>query len=347
MLREGPHAPSHAARRVMHKFLLLVLRLLSFAVTLTMALAAAGILLPLFDDLGKSGGLVHVLTLSRKMEGLVESVMPTVVKGYSLTFWLIIGTGYLLKLILNHAARNQMVKIYAVNHLTISRRPLDSRPGKKGPKKSGFAMKILRSLRNSFLYRKSRLERLHGKIIRLKAELDHFGRDLVFLSMDVVDSAKMKEKKDQSSIAVYFKKYKEFIQQILREHEMLKASWTPDGVMVCFNSFNDAFSAAKKIILNLRDFNREQNRFGHEFRVRCGINGGFVLFDETLAMEEIASQAIDIAAHVQQKAPANTLYVTRHTIEPKSLITHLLPAAERIAGCEVCMWSEEIQKDLE
>ena len=36
----------------------------------------------------------------------------------------------------------------------------------------------------------------------------------------------------------------------------------------------------------------------------------------------------------------------RNVIEPKSLIAHLLPATDRIAGCEVYMWSEEIQKIL-
>ncbi|MCX6866932.1 MAG: hypothetical protein NTV46_12090 [Verrucomicrobia bacterium] len=329
----------------MHKFLLLVLRTLSFAVTLTMALGVAGIILPLFDDISKSSWMVHILSLSMQMGNLVESVMPTVVKGYSLTNGLIIGTGFLLKLLLNYATRKQLVYIYCLNYLTMNKRLHDRKPDKLDRADSGFSIKIRRLTRHFSRYRKSRLERLQGKIVRLKAELDHFGRELVFLSIDVVDSAKMKAKKDQASIAVYFKKYKEFIHQILKENNMLKASWTPDGVMVCFNSFNDAFTTAKKVILQLGNFNQEQNRFGHEFRVRCGINAGYVLFDEALEMEEIASHAIDMAAHVQQMAPPNTLYVTRHTIEPKHLITQLIPSVDRIDGCELFRWNEELHKD--
>lgn len=329
----------------MHKLLLLVLRTLSFAVTLMIALGVAGIILPLFDDIGKSGWMVHILSLSMQMGNLVESVMPTVVKGYSLTNGLIIGTGFLLKLLLNYVTRKQWVYIYHLKYLTMHHRLHDAKPDKPDREDSGFSIRIRRLMRKFFRYRKSRLEKLQGKIARLKAELDHFGRELVFLSIDVVDSAKMKAKKDQVSIAVYFKKYKEFIHRILKENDMLKASWTPDGVMVCFNSFNDAFAAAKKVILQLGDFNKEQNSFGHEFRVRCGINAGYVLFDETLAMEEIASHAIDMAAHVQQMAPPNTLYVTRHTIEPKHLITQLIPSVDRIEGCELFRWNEELHKD--
>lgn len=324
-----------STRIVIHEMILVVLRILTLASKLVIFLGVAGIVLPHFDDVGKFRLAVKLLQLNHKMDTLVESIIPTAVGGYSLTPGLVILSGFLLKVLLNYAANREMARIYGLSRLSEKKADPRIKPRKAS---RGIAGGLSRAFWGYFIYRRSRLVRLQNKIARLRVELNKFGRDLVFLSIDVVDSTQMKKAGDPSLIAVHFKRYNDHIHQILKENHMLKASWTPDGVMACFESFPDAFGAAKKVILSLNAFNLEQNQFRHEFRVRCGINGGFVLFDEALKMEEIASHAIDVTAHVQRAAPPGTLYVTSHTIDPKDMLSLLAPTPDRIDGCELFMW---------
>ena len=327
-------------RPVMNKFFHLFLRVLSIAAVVVMMFGFAGLLLPMFDDLSKFRWLVRLVMFNTWLESMVESYVPTVVRGWRLTDVLIILAGYLMKRLADYGAGKELAKIYHTGRMAMERRPPAVEPGRA---RHGMGGGILRFLRHCLGYRKSRLARLQRRITRLQAELDTYGRKLVFLSMDVVDSVKMKKNQDHSFIAVHFKRYKEFIRRILKEHGILKVSWTPDGVMACFESFEAAFAAARKVILDLDAFNMEQRRFGQAFRVRCGINGGVVLFHDDMDMEEIASHTVDIAAHVQKAAPENTIYVTRHTINPNDLITKLAPTMEHIDGFEVFMWSEPLE----
>jgi class 3 adenylate cyclase len=325
---------------VMNKFFLLVLRVLSIVAVVVMMFGFAGLLLPMFDDLSKFRWIVRLVMFNTWLESMVESYVPTVVRGWRLTDVLIILAGYLMKRLADYGAGKELAKIYHTGRMAVERRPPAAGPDRPS---HGLGGGILRFLRHCLGFRRSRLGRLQLRITRLQAELDTYGRELVFLSMDVVDSAKMKKNQDHSSIAVYFKRYKEFIHRILKEHEILKVSWTPDGVMACFESFTAAFAAARKVILDLDAFNREQRRFGQAFRVRCGINGGVVLFHDDMDMDEIASHTVDIAAHAQKAAPENSIYVTRHTINPKDLITKLAPTREHIDGFEVFMWSAPLE----
>lgn len=326
---------NRTSRRVLHQMVLLALRFLSLLVTLTILLELAGLILPLFDDVKRFQLTGNLLMLNERINQTIGTVLPTVIMGHSITTWVVLPVAFLLRHRLNIAAMGQVARIVQLTRLPTEKILPKSQPNKLNP---GALARFLRFLRDTLLYRRSKLRRLQRKITRLSAELDKFGRELVFLSIDVVDSTKMKEKRDHSVIAVHFDKYQEFVRKILKEHDLLKASWTPDGVMACFTSYANAFHAAKKIIIHLPAFNQEHRGFDNEFRIRCGINGGLVLFDETLGIEEIASHAIDIAAHVQKAAPANALFVTRQSIEPKNMITSLVPVSGRIDGCEVFMW---------
>ena len=74
----------------------------------------------------------------------------------------------------------------------------------------------------------------------IKKELEKIGRDLAFLSIDVVDSTGMKQGEDPETVEFDFLEYHNFVEAKFKDHGFIKASWTPDGVMACFNTIEEA-----------------------------------------------------------------------------------------------------------
>jgi len=119
-------------------------------------------------------------------------------------------------------------------------------------------------------------EQLIKEFIETKKKLDEMGRDLAFLSIDVVDSTGMKQNEERAIVEHDFKEYKRYIERCLTAHGCLKSAWTPDGVMSCFNSVDAAVRAAREIVTGLDEFNRNVKSMAREFNIRCGVNSGFV-----------------------------------------------------------------------
>ena len=95
-----------------------------------------------------------------------------------------------------------------------------------------------------------------------KRQLESMGRDLAFLSIDVVDSTKMKIGEDKTFIEHDFHEYKNLVDGKLRSNGSLKAAWTPDGVMACFPTIDAALKAAKDVIGGLDAFNASSAAYG-------------------------------------------------------------------------------------
>ena len=53
-----------------------------------------------------------------------------------------------------------------------------------------------------------------------------------------------------------------------------------------------------------------------DFSVRCGVNAGFVYFNETTPLETMADRVIDVAGHMQKYADPNTVAVAQNIVEP-------------------------------
>ncbi len=87
-------------------------------------------------------------------------------------------------------------------------------------------------------------QELLKEFITIRKELEKIGRDLAFLAIDVVDSTGMKEGEEPAIIENDFNEYHDFVEAKFKEHGLIKAAWTPDGVMACFNSIEDAVQAA-------------------------------------------------------------------------------------------------------
>ena len=62
-------------------------------------------------------------------------------------------------------------------------------------------------------------------------------------------------------------------------------------------------------VLEVDEVNRTVKSMRRDFVVRCGVNSGFVYFDESMPLEEVSDRVIDIAGHMQKHAKPNTVCV--------------------------------------
>ena len=143
-----------------------------------------------------------------------------------------------------------------------------------------------------------------------KRMLSEAQREMAFLAADVVGSTKMKLGEEKITIEHAFAEYKKFLERIFRECRVYKVAWTPDGVMACFPSVDDAANAGRKIITDLEWFNRDVHQLRIKFHVRCGLNAGTVLIPEEKPLEEISDHTIDVAGHLQKEAESDALWVS-------------------------------------
>lgn len=192
---------------------------------------------------------------------------------------------------------------------------------------------------------RTKLRRLLKAHSRIKEKLDEMSRKLIFLSIDIVGSTTMKIDEDPSVVECDFIEYKRYVEKKLSGNNCMKSTWTPDGVLSCFEEFESAFKAAREVITELGAFNEKIKSIKSDFAVRCGINSGNIHFDDTIPLEDITHRTIDIAAHVQRRAKPNTLYVTQHSIRPPQLLQSFQPAYEKIDDCPLYVWGNKVELD--
>lgn len=171
-----------------------------------------------------------------------------------------------------------------------------------------------------------------------KKKLDSLGREVAFLSVDVVDSTSMKEREDPASVQYDFTEYRKVVEKVFNARGVLKSAWTPDGVMACFPVVDNAVGAGKDIIHALGDFNRNVKLMSRDFQVRCGVNAGYVHFDDGTPMEAMSDRVIDIAGHMQKHAKPGSVAVARKVIEPLRDADGFLPTEKVVDGYEVSQW---------
>lgn len=198
----------------------------------------------------------------------------------------------------------------------------------------------------------NKIERLHAankiereELLKLFAEtkkkLKTIGRDLAFLSIDVVDSTGMKQGEDKESVEYDFREYKSFVEAKLKEQGVLKSTWTPDGVMSCFPTVDAAVRAGREVIIGLETFNKKVKTLTKDFIVRCGINSGYVYYDESIPLEEMSDHVIDVAGHMQKQASPNTICIAKPAIEPMKEREGFSTAGRFVDGYEMYVWGKK------
>lgn len=150
----------------------------------------------------------------------------------------------------------------------------------------------------------------------LKNRLDQMRQNLAFLSIDVVDSTGIKRDEDKLVISYTFDRYNQIVLGCLKDNGLIKYAMTPDGIMSCFHSVDNAVQAALCVIARVKEFNKTEKQIKGDIQVRCGINSGSVYIDDDTPLEQVSDRVIDIAGHMQKYAKPNGINIASGSIEP-------------------------------
>lgn len=254
-----------------------------------------------------------------KLCAYVKQVLPTTIGGFDFAYIILITAAVFVRVFFGKVA------LYAQNYAEYFRvkeilelRKAEMKQSQDQTHLSDLASfdEKLENLKKGGMKNigKNRVELL--KVMdEVQRNLESMKKPLTFLSVDIVDSTSMKAGEDPTLVELDFNKYKGFVEKILKDYGYLKATWTPDGIMCCFNRVNDAVKAARKIIKDLDTFNLEHKRIKRDFIIRCGINSGKVAYDESIPMETMCDGVIDVAGHLQKKAQPGSIYISQFVYE--------------------------------
>ncbi len=171
-----------------------------------------------------------------------------------------------------------------------------------------------------------------------KRILTEVKKELAFLSIDIVGSTKMKVGEDKIVVEHAFTEYKKFLERMFREFRAYKVAWTPDGVMSCFSSVEDAAAAARKLLAELDWFNRDVHQLRSRFHVRCGLNVGEVLVPDNKPLEEISDEVIDVAGHMQKYADVDSLWISGEAYQHLADRENFTKQDKQVDNREVYTW---------
>ncbi|HEY7472158.1 MAG TPA: guanylate cyclase [Gemmatimonadota bacterium] len=265
----------------------------------------------------------------------IREYVPTRIAGEDRTLWILVG-GFLLVEIM--AARVGGLFGARADYLRLKRK-VESWEQEMGlAKDSAVTSQLnakLTALKDGSKEDREELLRIFAET---KRKLSGMGRELAFLSIDVVDSTKMKIGEEQETVEYDFKQYKTFVDDILKANGVIKVAWTPDGIMACFSNIDTAVKTGKDVIRGLRHFNAEVKLMKSDFRVRCGVNSGFVYMDDEVPLEEVSDRVIDIAGHMQKHAEAMTVSVAKTVVEPLTDREGFQETPKIVDGYQVYAW---------
>ena len=268
----------------------------------------------------------------------VQEWVPTQIAGADRTMWILVG-GFLLVEIA--AARVGGLFGARADYLKLKRK-VESWQQEMGlAKDSAMTSSLNAKLEALKEGSKGDREELLRIFAETKRKLSGMGRELAFLSIDIVDSTKMKIGEDQETIEYDFKQYKTFVDDILKANGVIKVAWTPDGIMACFSNIDTAVKTGKDVIRGLRQFNRDVKLMKSEFRVRCGVNSGYVYMDDEVPLEDVSDRVIDIAGHMQKHAEPMTVSVAKTVVEPLTDREGFQETPKIVDGYQVYAWSGE------
>src|SRR5260221_1736308 len=310
-------------------------RVLSGMMVAVMLLVIFTFVVPVIEDAQSFSYIRSALAAERMIEGAVKDWIPTRIAGKDMTRWIILAGMFLLSGTISRAGE----RIHNRAEYLKYKANLDVWKTQMNLSDNAIILSPLnRKLEALKTARRKDREELLKDFAETKKRLDEMGKDLAFLSIDVVDSTGLKMAEERAAVEHDFKEYKRFVEGKLSLSGCLKATWTPDGVMSCFTTVDAAVRAAREVINGLDPFNRNVKTIRGNFRVRCGVNAGFVYFDDTLPLEEGSDRVIDIAAHIQKKAKPNTVSVAKPAIEPLNERSGFEPAGTVVDGYEVYEW---------
>jgi len=158
------------------------------------------------------------------------------------------------------------------------------------------------------LQRQKELEQEQSSVI---VDLYNHYRNGTFLSVDVVNSAKLKEGEDSLKVVRTFLAFHRYLSR--QTGGALASLFSGDGVMCLFKRPQEAVDVAVGILKGLEAFNREESSLSGYLDVRVGIHSGTVLLDNTKDLTKVTARDMDVAWHLQKHSRPGSLLISRST----------------------------------
>jgi class 3 adenylate cyclase len=136
-------------------------------------------------------------------------------------------------------------------------------------------------------------------------------RNGTFLSVDVVNSAKLKEGEDSLKVVRTFLAFHRYLRRLTGG--ALASLFSGDGVMCLFKRPQEAVDVAIGILKGLEAFNSEESSLSGYLDVRVGIHSGTVLLDNTKDLTKVTAWDMDVAWHLQKHSRPGSLLISRST----------------------------------
>lgn len=201
--------------------------------------------------------------------------------------------------------------------------------------------KAVRGFWGRFMRRKeAERDRMLRDFEQAKKRLEKTKQRLAFLSIDIVGSTRIKVGADRLLSEKLFREYRYLLEQIFKKYRYRAASWTPDGVMVCFSHVDMACSAAKELLGKLPEFNKTKNPLDFAVQVRCGLNAGEVYYDGSTPLELLSDHVLDITGHLQKFARPDSLLVTEEIFGQLREKKDFAVGEKEVDGYKVFEWSQ-------
>ncbi len=148
---------------------------------------------------------------------------------------------------------------------------------------------------------------LLAEMVRIQWKLKVQSSDVCVLVVDVARSSEMKAGADPLKAEFSFREFQVFTEESCAQFGGRVHSTAGDGAVVAFGCGDRALAAATRLQSGLAKFNIERNRLDTPFRVRIGIHKGAIAGE----LDKIVfTEVIDIAAHVQARAPVGGIAVS-------------------------------------
>lgn len=321
------------------KLLAFIFKIAKWCFLAIILITILGILLPYAKDVGQHEYIKHIVAADKEINHFVRYYVPTDFAGKDISHFIALIAAFIFMSVMSNFEHSYDYKA-RFNQVTQRDEKLDRlKESTEGVKKLATLDEKMKKIQTAS--RKDR-EVLLQEFVAIKKQLETIGRNLAFLSVDVVDSTGMKKSEDPIIVAHDFAEYRKFAESKLNSYGCIKSTWTPDGIMACFNTVEEAVKTAQSMITGLKEFNQSDKKaMKRDFIIRCGINAGYLLFDDTLPLESISDRVIDIAGHMQKYAKPNTIFLAKNIIKPIQSPDKFSTIEKVVDDLDVCEWQPE------
>jgi class 3 adenylate cyclase len=135
---------------------------------------------------------------------------------------------------------------------------------------------------------------------------------VTFLSVDIVESTKIKNENDPLMVEFTFNEYHRYVQSIVERYGGNIHSTAGDGATCVFENPQMAFAAGRALLAGLFEFNSYRNKLNRHVEVRAGVHTGNAHVAGAIINVNFA-HVIDVAAHMQKAAAPGGLVVSETT----------------------------------